>query len=473
MSARTILVVVLALACGLLAFLGVAMMNKGGRGVEVATRPVVYVAADIRRGEPIKKEMLDVRQVPKEGAPTAALESLDEVVERLAKIPMLKDDVVTEAKLEPKGARSRIVPSGKRAFTISKADLPPLEVDDHVDILFTAAVGSQPPQNNRVDDVLVWDVDAPSGKANDPGAIRSVTILVDSESANLLNQGLNSGTLRLFRRNPGEAPGPPIVAKPPAPVDVDAMAGQIAPGMRVFTIPTPHLPPSLAQHIHPGDKLDIYFTGNVGARDKPGSQQGPAMPTTFLLMPEVTVKEIQATTFASGPNSDPSTSRFLTLIVPAERIALLNLAHLKGTLHFALRNPEDTRSSYDAVTVDDLTPPHHRPTVFTTRTLRGTSLGSDTLTIQKVRPRLALGATRDGSDLAALVGSPTSSDSIYTNVSTTSAPVSEPRSEAFNHTWQPPGHFPAERDPRIKAENTRICTLVILIKNDLKFGHDS
>jgi Flp pilus assembly protein CpaB len=404
MSARTILVVVLALACGLLAFLGVAMMNKGGRVAEVATRPVVYVAADIRRGEPIKKEMLELRQVPKEGAPAAALESLDLVVERVAKIPMLKDDVVTEPKLEPKGARSRIVPPGKRAFTISKADMPPLEVDDHVDIHFTlAAVGTQPAQSNLVENVLVWDVDSAPAKGSEPGAIRAVTILVDSESANLLNQGLNSGTLRLFRRNPGETTRPPVVAKPPAPAVLDALAGDIPAGMRAFTIPTPHLPPSLAQHIHPGDKLDIYFTGEFGMRaspkDKTGGQERPGKPVTFLLMAEVLVKEVGASTFTSGPNSDPSTSRFLTLFVPSEKIALLNLAYLNGTLHFALRNPEDTRSSHDPVTIDDLTPESYRPNILTTRTLRGTSLGSDSLTIQKAGARFPPGEPPSGSEV--------------------------------------------------------------------------
>ena len=123
-------------------------------------------------------------------------------------------------------------------------------------------------------------------------------------------------------------------------------------------------------------------------------------------MAGVAVKEVGATSFTGGPNSDPATSRFLTLIVPAEKIALLNLAHLNGTLHFALRNPEDTRTPDDAVTMDDLTPAYLRPTVLTTRTLRGTSLGSDTLTTQEMRPRLTRGASRDGSDVGLRVSPP-------------------------------------------------------------------
>ncbi len=293
MSGRTLLVVGLALACGLAAAVGIQAMNSSSGAPKVETRPVVFATADLRRGEALKDASLEVRPVPLDQVPAGAVEKLTETTDRVVHIPMLKGDAVVEGKLAPKGS----------------------------------------------------------------GA---------------------------------------------------GMAALIRPGMRAFTIQTPTLSSSLAGFLLPGNRVDVLLT--VSSQGGPDNEAGGAATTTLLQNVEILAVHTTVDTPATN-KIDPEAARSVTLLVTPEDASLLDLGQNKGTLHLSLRNPkdQDLDAKPRSATVADfrfpwqqrpkpapspapsapvepsvpIAPPLPPEVVYTVRTLRGSTVGADRLTVRR------------------------------------------------------------------------------------------
>ena len=318
MSGRTIIVVVLALLCGVAAFVGISLIGQGG-AAQVKTQPVIFAIAEIRRGEPITKEMLEVRKLPEEMVPPQALGVGEDVVGRIAALKMIPGDAVTDAKLEPKGAKSRVVPPGMLAFTIAKADTPPLEVDDHVDVFFTAtgtAAAIDP-----IQDVLVWDVTIEDTKPGAKNAQGPVALLVDPRQANVLNQGMNKGTLRLVRRNPND-PRREVIAAPEA--VATNLSAAIDPETRAYALESATSAVTIGGHLVAGDHVDVLLTRK--------GEGGRAVSRTLADVPVLGMK---------AGSSNPAEAQAVVLGVSPGDAALLDRAQTDGTIHLTLRKPGD------------------------------------------------------------------------------------------------------------------------------------
>lgn len=323
MSGRTLLVVILALACGLAAFVGISLMNTNAPAE--ATVPVVVAVAEIRRGAPVTKDMVELRRVPEAMVPPAALGKLADAVDRIAGMRMIPGDAVTDAKLEPKGAKSRVVPAGKLAFTVARGDVPPLEADDHVDVYFQASGNAQalPP----LQDIRVWDVTLADTKPGAANAQGPVTLLVDPNQANALNQGLNQGTLRLVRRNPDD-PVQALAAPPPAaPAAPTGVAALIEPGMRAYALDTMPASVTVGGNLNVGDHVDVILTRKGGEKGRPISQ---------------TLPNILVVGTKTGLGITPADGQAVILSIQPQQATLLDRAAAEGTVHLALRKPGDT-----------------------------------------------------------------------------------------------------------------------------------
>ena len=190
MTARTLAVIVLALACGLLAAIGMLRMNDGG-AAPVATVAVAFATIDLHRGQAIPDDAVEMRRIPAEFAPEAAVGKAEDAAGRIARLALMKGDPILETKLEPKGAKGRLVPPGMRAFNVIATYPRDLDEDSRVDVLFTTNVtgGPGPPTARApIFNVPVWDLPESSGKGSSSNG-GPVTLLVDPEQAEALNQG--------------------------------------------------------------------------------------------------------------------------------------------------------------------------------------------------------------------------------------------------------------------------------------------
>jgi pilus assembly protein CpaB len=235
MSPRTLVVVALALVFGGSAAVGVnGLVNTPGpRGAVVS---VVVAAVDIPRGGMLTAEQLKTRDFPKDDAPLGAINKVEEAIERTVFIPLMKDDPVLSKKLAPKGSgrgMAALIPKGMRAFTIHTPNVASgvagfVLPGNKVDVLLTVGdlgLNNQPPSALPISvnsitrvrqtgggstttmlqnlEILAVDqkIEAPVENRMDSKELRSVTLLVTPQQANLLDLGQSKGTLHLALRN--------------------------------------------------------------------------------------------------------------------------------------------------------------------------------------------------------------------------------------------------------------------------------
>ena len=212
---RAILVLALALVCGVSAAVGVSHLRKAG-GVD--TTSVVVARSDIPRGRMLTEDQVELRDWPSSMVPRHAAESLQEVVGRAAAVPIVVGDVLSDTKLSGKDAGrgvAALVPPGMRAYTIQTSKtasnvagfvLP----GNRVDVLLSL-------RGNSLDDtgrgscttllqgveILAVDqrLDAPAENKVDPKDLQSVTLLVTPKQAAMLDLGQSLGQLNLSLRN--------------------------------------------------------------------------------------------------------------------------------------------------------------------------------------------------------------------------------------------------------------------------------
>jgi len=225
MSVRSLLMVALALILGGSAAVGVnSFMHrvpdpKSAVVPVVVSVPVVVAVVDLPRGASITPEAVKIKEFPRELVPAGALSKLEDAVDRGIFVPLTKDEPVLESKLAPKGAGrglSALIPSGMRAYSVKVPDVAQgvagfILPGNRVDVLLSLGEisgtnetggGSTITLLQNVE-ILAVDqkMDAPSDNKVDTKDLRSVTLLVNPQQANLLDLGQNKGMLHLALRN--------------------------------------------------------------------------------------------------------------------------------------------------------------------------------------------------------------------------------------------------------------------------------
>jgi pilus assembly protein CpaB len=219
MSARSLMIVTLSLIFGGSAAVGVNSLLNNPSGPRVEVVPVVVAAMDLPRGGNITVDLVKVREFPKDLAPAGALSKVQDAMDRGIAIPLMKDDPVVEGKLTPKGAGrglAALIPTGMRAYSVKVPEVAQgvagfILPGNRVDVLLS--IGEIPGSNETGGgstttllqnvEILAVDqkMDAPTDNKMDTRDLRTVTLLVTPQQANLLDLGQNKGVLHLALRN--------------------------------------------------------------------------------------------------------------------------------------------------------------------------------------------------------------------------------------------------------------------------------
>ena len=221
MSFRTILILVLALAFGGSAAVGVSsFVGSKGQSKNLETIRIVVATADVARGGMLTSDVVRLRDCPKELAPEGVFLKIEDAVGRAVYSPLVKDEPVLDGKLAPKGAGSglaALIPRGMRAFTIQTTNITAgvagfILPGNKVDVLLT--VSNQQGEDKTgggstttlLQNVEILAVDqritAPAENRVDTAELKSVTLLVNPDQATKLDLGQTKGTLHLSLRNP-------------------------------------------------------------------------------------------------------------------------------------------------------------------------------------------------------------------------------------------------------------------------------
>ncbi len=220
MRPKSLILLSLALGCGLVASVGInQVMSKGSPVVQAPSEKVaVFVAKkEIAMNDLISPEMLTTKQMPKDIVPPGALTNLKDVEDRRAATRIIVDDILLDAKLLKKGEKGRgsdHIPAGMRGVAI-KVDAAStsgylVKPGDHVDLMvYLRKNGSNGVQNTMIktflqnvrilaaDNVLT---ESPDGKGQK--TMKTVSLVVTQEQAEVVTIAASMGKITLALRSP-------------------------------------------------------------------------------------------------------------------------------------------------------------------------------------------------------------------------------------------------------------------------------
>lgn len=221
MRPKSLLLLALALGCGLVASIGISqVMEKKESVVGYETEPIYVANVNINLNDPIDASMVSLHDWPKGKVPPGAIKSLDELESRRPRTTIYQGEPILEGKLMAEGeVHDPIgnIPPGMRMKTISvdaeKSAAGLLSPGDRVDIqLF---VGRNPQQGFNtartriiLQNIRIYAVDQTVQREAEGGEGRSiaktVSLLLTPEQANKIALAEQVGTLNLIPRSPGD-----------------------------------------------------------------------------------------------------------------------------------------------------------------------------------------------------------------------------------------------------------------------------
>jgi pilus assembly protein CpaB len=179
---------------------------------------VVVARIDVNLGTKLTSEMLTSIPWPTGNVPAGAISDPNQLVGRVLKVSVQRDEPLLESKLAPlgtKGGLSAVVAEGKRAITVRVNDVIGVAgfalPGNYVDILVnttddtrgnTAAKGDQTISKTVLEHILVLAV-AQEATRDDtkPKVVNAVTLEVTPEQAEKLDLARSVGSLSLVLRN--------------------------------------------------------------------------------------------------------------------------------------------------------------------------------------------------------------------------------------------------------------------------------
>ena len=210
-----------AILCGVV---GVMLVTRYLSSVQAYTKDlgnVVVAKTEIPLGTKITTEQLMLVAIPNGSAPEGAFRKVDEVVGRIAIMPIGVRETVTGIKLAPEGVGaglSAVIPDGYRAMTVKVDDvvgvsgfiMPGSFVDVVAIIVPYGQQGTEaqgPISKIVLQSIKVLasgpKIDSPDNQ-REPTNVKAVTLQVTPEQAEKLVLAANEGKLQLVMRNYGD-----------------------------------------------------------------------------------------------------------------------------------------------------------------------------------------------------------------------------------------------------------------------------
>lgn len=222
MRPKSLLLLALALGCGLVASIGISqvMDRNGNAQAKLETAPIYVAVHNINLGDPIDAKMVSLQEWPKDKVPHGAITSLEELQGRRPRTAIIEGEPILEGKLLEKGQIAdpiRAITKGMRLYTIKvdaeKSAAGLLGPGDRVDVqLFV-----RKDQRTGVDtakskiilqNVRVFAVDQSVQRSAEGGEERSVaktiSLLLKPDQASKLALAAQIGEISLIPRNPDD-----------------------------------------------------------------------------------------------------------------------------------------------------------------------------------------------------------------------------------------------------------------------------
>jgi pilus assembly protein CpaB len=221
MRPKSLLLLGLALGCGLVASIGISQVMKDGQGKDtMETVPIWIALHNINLGDPIDQKMVRLEEWPKDKVPRGAISKIEDVEGRRPRSAIIEGEPILEAKLLDPGQVAdpiRSIPKNMRLKTIAvdaeKSAAGLLGPGDRVDVqLFVrkdARTGVDTTKSKVIlQNIRVFAVDQTVQRSPDGSEERTiaktVSLMLLPEQASKLSLAEQIGELSLIPRNPDD-----------------------------------------------------------------------------------------------------------------------------------------------------------------------------------------------------------------------------------------------------------------------------
>ncbi len=224
MRAKSVVLLVLALGCGLVASYGITQAlahRDAATGDPTEKQEIMVAAKDILMGEQVTAQMVSLDSRPAAYVPVGAFATPDDVVGRRAKTLIPAGTPITDALLLAKGVGEQMassgIPPGKRLATVKveaqSAAGNLIRPGDWVDVLVHVRADQGRGilktatktilQNIRVYAVNdMWDISSTSGEKS--LTAKTISLIVSPEQAELVSLAVSLGNVSLVMRGPDD-----------------------------------------------------------------------------------------------------------------------------------------------------------------------------------------------------------------------------------------------------------------------------
>jgi pilus assembly protein CpaB len=220
MRPKSLLLLALALGCGLVASIGISQVMDRKPQMKLETVPIYVAVHNINLGDPIEANMLSLEEWPKDKVPRGVISKLEDLEGRRPRSAIFEGEPILEGKLLAPGQIAdpiRSIPKGMRLKTIAvdaeKSAAGLLGPGDRVDVqLFVRKdqrTGIDTAQSKVIlQNIRVFAVDqtvqrSPDG-AEERTIAKTVSLMLTPEQASKLSLAEQIGEVSLIPRNPDD-----------------------------------------------------------------------------------------------------------------------------------------------------------------------------------------------------------------------------------------------------------------------------
>lgn len=213
MRTKSLVLIIIALGCGLVASIGISevLKQQPGDGT-VETEPILVAALDIDIGKKLDAQNVKIEEWPKGKVPEGAMHTLEEVEDNYTRARLYAGEPILGPKLMDRNSEPAPIPEGYRAIPV-KVDLDTvvglIQPGDLVDVMVFLRRGPDIPRTNTYTILRmarVYAVNMQTDRATDSKgtevAAKTVSLLVKPKQAERLTLAAEMGKIRLALRRP-------------------------------------------------------------------------------------------------------------------------------------------------------------------------------------------------------------------------------------------------------------------------------
>jgi pilus assembly protein CpaB len=217
MRMKSLVLIFIALGCGLVASIGISqVMERGGSAApQMEMEQILVALVEVDAGAKLDPQKIRLEEWPKAKIPEGAVRSLDEVKDKFTLVRFYKGEPILQAKISDQAENiTMLIPPGFRAMPVKIDDetvLKAVQVGDKVDVMVFLRRGDEIPETGSypiLKNVRIFAVGANTERTVDEKGkevnARTVSLLVRPKQAQELAVASQMGKILLAVRPPNE-----------------------------------------------------------------------------------------------------------------------------------------------------------------------------------------------------------------------------------------------------------------------------